>query len=119
MSWNIDSWVIPSIVTVGTTPVKVLDKEALRAGYRISSLPTNLGVIYHRYSSSFPAATYNLDSILPGGVLEDTGPWQTIHHGEVWLASNLADQTVQVERIVCTQKPPGWEKRKWWQVSPW
>lgn len=117
MSWDIDSWVIPTSETIGTTAVKVLSKEALRSGYRIASLESNTGNIHHGYDSRVSATS--IDRIQPGGMLQDAGEWQTVHHGEVWLISTVEDQEVTIERIVCTRKPPGWQKRKWWEGFAW
>lgn len=113
MSWDIDSWVIQKPRVIGITAVKVLDKEALRAGYRIVSARTNTGIIYHGYDGRVGAASP--DYILPGGEVQDAGEWHSVHHGEVWLVASIADQTAIIEKVITQNKPSYYEKKKWWQ----
>lgn len=113
MAWQIDSWVVRRSFTIGTTATQILLKNALRAGYRVISAIVNTGIIYHGYTSIVSASSP--DYILPGGRLRDEGEWQSVHHGEVWLVSNLASQTVHVEEILTLKKPRDYEKLPWWQ----
>ncbi|GAF88231.1 unnamed protein product [marine sediment metagenome] len=116
MAWQTDSYVNPVMWEIGVVAVRVLGVDALRAGYRVINLNANGGTIYHDYTNM--VSVLSPDFIMPGGWLEDVGEWQTVHHGEVWLLSDIVGQDVRVEEIVANEKPPGWEPKpkEWWRL---
>lgn len=84
--------------TIGTTATKVLDRNKRRILYRVKAALTNTDNIYHGPNNR--VSTSSLDIIPPGGVLDDSGEWETIYRSEVWLISGTADQSVEVEEMV-------------------
>ena len=108
LTYPTDSEVLWKNVVVGLTAVKVLERYPLRSGYRIYNLRTNTGTVYHDYSDG--VSTASPDYIIPGGWIQDSEEWQTVHHGEVWLIADAVNLTVRVDEVVARKKSPGWEE---------
>jgi hypothetical protein len=84
--------------TIGTSAQKVLNENKNRAEYFVVTPISNAANVYHGYDNLVTSSS--LDIITPGGKLEDTGDWITIHRGEVWLIADAAGQSVTVTEIV-------------------
>ena len=101
--WPNETLVKQNPYVIGMEAEMVLDRNALRAGYRVIAQKWNTDPVYHGYNNQ--VSKLSPDVINPAMVLEDVGEWQTVHQGEVWLIADRADMDVMVEEIVVS---PEW-----------
>jgi len=100
----------PRTVALGTqinaAVVQVLHSNKMRAGYRIIAAPGNAGRIYHGRNANVNNTSHEF--IDAEGIIEDSGNWESIYRGEVWLIASIANQECTVIEIIANSKPPGY-----------